>query len=194
MLRLITSTSLSVAAMLLALTTPSQADIINLGFETGDFTGWSATSGGPCTVVAGGASTGTYYAKEYVANNDSAEIKQTYFVPFDATVFSVDVRWLGAAGVGFAHTATLTPISNPSAAVDLLAGTKVDLAALWDRYTVYITAFRNQQVEVKFAVTAGNYGTMEQHIDNVGVPEPSCLVLVGLGGAAVAWRRRRLTA
>jgi hypothetical protein len=185
------------AGLLVALAAaPAHGDILNWGFETGDFDHW--TSDGDLNAVITGPTPpleGDYYATIKAQSSlpsdpmETASLVQVFTLPDDA-----DVLWFGVYyvsvdnGNGVSRSATLTPLSVPGGPVDLFADAAPD--GNWTIYGADVSALQGEEVELRFEVTAGGGASSMLAIDKAA-PEPASLMLLVIGGAALLRRRRR---
>lgn len=194
---------LAVAA--LSLPVLASAQIVNAGFETGDFTGWTVTQGGPenASVINFG---NTVYG-EVVPAAPGGEKFGLYFVE-DTVAQSVAQTTTSAAGLynwSVQYYLPANGFSNPNdATISLNLGGNVvwsaSLASLTP--TTWLTASgsnvalgSNFNVTMSFA--GGGDDAKDIIVDSItvtAVPEPESFALMAAGLAAVGFlaRRRRV--
>ncbi len=139
--------SLILAAALIAAAAPATAQelIINGGFETGDYTGWSANvaagSNGGLTVIGNGANApfssnptatnaggGSFVSMTDQGGPGAYDLRQSFLVPLGATsvILTADhvaTDWSGAGPIIDPIGLDYTGPANQHARVDLLVGT-----------------------------------------------------------------------
>ena len=177
------------------------AIIDNPSFETGDFQSWMPDAG--CTVVdpdetvADPAPDGTYYARQAVvqgagegAQQVSTLSRQFWGSP-GYTTCTIDIGWWGN---GF-HEAVIGILDQPQTEVAFIIGQHTDLPDLfwWDRYTLDMSPFIGDFVELRFTVWSGGPGTEQrQWVDNlVLLPEPASAALWGTASWLLLLRNRK---
>jgi hypothetical protein len=161
--------------------------IVNGGFETGDFTGWTLTGNTGFTgVSAGNPNSGIYAAFLGSVGSDGYMLQSASFSTIVGEVYNVNF-WLFSDG----------GIPNDFGAV-YIGGTPVTLVALTNipaqPYTLY-------QGQVTATLTSGNIAFNFRNdpgflwLDDVSVqvPEPGTLILLGSGllGLAIAGTRKK---
>ncbi len=177
---------------LISLAGRTAADMVNESFEdTPDhLNGWT-TGGLGWDTFSPGRDGGWYAGKTIpLATSGTTELYQTFTMPAGATIFSVDVVFLGGEGGGNSRTATLQLAGQPASAIDLFSRTITPLSGAWDRYSVNASAFAGQSCDVYFAITATDTASMTLWVDNVGRPEPATMTALALGVAALLRSRR----
>ena len=169
----------------------AQADVINSGFELGDFTGWTATAWrdpAGCKVVynPSAAPQGDHYAYQSAVGSTES-ISQIFTFSGGAETFSVDLSW---SGVGFVDSSAAITLVGDTTTINIYSGA-ITGAGVWKTYTVDVSSMRGQQVELLFEVSAGPNDNMRQFIDNIIVtPEPSALLVLFAGAAVLPLHRR----
>lgn len=163
----------------------ASAGLVNGGFETGDFTGWSVDTGNNWAMVVSpdaqegtySAELGTYEAVGTLSQTFSTTIGQAYLVSFwvandfldDTNVFQV--LWNG-------QVQTLDPVLEATVAFP---------------YTQYEFITTAAAIDSTIAFNFQNDASVF-HLDNVGVapvPEPSTILLFASGLLTVAAARRK---
>jgi hypothetical protein len=235
--------ALGVAGLLMLGVVPTHAGVVNGGFETGDFSGWSTIGNASVVTAAFGTPTagGTYHA-----------LLQTGLTPNDGATGATDSAIEAFLGLGAgaidafcsanvsncAASATdgaamkqtlsvtagqvvtfkynfLTSEQTPSVFNDFaflsVGGSIVSLLAdTTSAFVVSPTGYADETgyqtfsytftsgglVDIGFAVFNEGDNILDSAllVDNVNIPEPSTLVLLGAGLAAVGLARRRARA
>lgn len=201
-------------ALLLALLAgaAAHAQAATYTFDAND-QGWTIFDGGTLTHVAAGGNTGGFLQVEDINDGDmllvapgaalgnwSSLLNGTF--SFDAkNLNGIDSSWPGFGQVVITSGAT-------SVSFDMVAANNPPADGLWHNYSVVLsTANFGAALPTVLANVTGFTFKVESHngfglnnselngIDNVAftsaVPEPASAVLLGLGLATVAWRRRR---
>lgn len=172
--------------------------LVNGDFGTNDFTGWS-TSGAmlvanSAAYVAGASSTGdtgtgsfaTFGAFDLgptgvLSQSIGTVIGQTYNLSFS----------YGAAGSNAVVQAILVTAGDLSQTVTSAASTNNLTTALVD-YTFSFTA-TGSSTTITFSDMSAETISVDALLDNVGIPEPASMLVLGAGLIALAGARRRRT-
>jgi len=180
----------------------ASAQVTNAGFETGDFTGWTATQGGPensqvinfgntvygevVPAAPGGEKFGLYFVEDTVAQSVSQTTTSA------AGLYNWSVQYyLPANGYANANDATVT--LN-------LGGANVWTASLASlAQTTWLTASGSNlalgsNFNVTFSFAGGGDDAKDIIVDSItvtAVPEPESFALMVAGLAAVGFLARR---
>jgi hypothetical protein len=185
---------LALAALLLVATGPAQAQelIVNGGFETGDFTGW--TQGGDTTFTSVG--TGTPHSGRFAADLGPVGPNEGTLTQSIATTAGTsyhEMYWLNnEGGTPNSFRATINGAT--------VAGTSITNGPAMP-YTLFQFDFTATGASTSVGFAFVQYPAF-WHLDDVSVtpspaPEPASLTLFGLGLvplAGYAWRRRQKAA
>jgi len=214
--------SASLVALLVAVGTANAANlIVNGGFETGDLTGWTATStegtGGfsatsqTYTPVSGNATVGPHSGSYYAVSDDfgpqTAYLTQTFTTPStfntDLLSFSIFVNDVYGGAYGSA---------GPGGQVNLLTSAGTLIAVLYGpadtfenpigqpnpyvnetiNITSYLARSTTYQLQIQDTETSG---TINVGVDDISLqsatPEPATLLSTALLGGLILWCARR---
>jgi hypothetical protein len=177
--------SIIAAVVLLALTAGSQAVLVNGDFNTGDLTGWwtwvpdTATQSiavqnavsydGTPSVLMASATDGSW---QELGQGFACAENTTYTLNF---VYN-STGWVGA-GVNLKYVDSSWGYLNYEW-INLLSSS-TEGTGTWTPFSyTFTTPVGAGFTEVKF--TMGGWGNL--YIDNVNVPEPAAMILLGLGG------------
>lgn len=186
----------------------AQADLINVGFETGDFTGWTAVVpvGGiaqvQSTAGAGGITPlfGTYMAHLKTDGPGSyTTLSQSIFMGGGAMV-SGNVNWydaeLASSQPAFYNDNVAVQIYNSANALvstafyDQHSG-NTTIVNGWAPWSYTASAADTYKVVYKITNIGDSIVDSHAYFDGVKVPEPGTLALLGLGLAGLGFLRRR---
>lgn len=193
------------------LATAAQAQAVTYDFDSGD-QGWFSTLGGAQTWKASGGNAAGYLEIADVSGDDfrlNAPVAAlgNWSSLLNGT-FAFDAKNISGVAADWPTFGTVTITGSAGiVSFDMVAGAAPEPDGLWHRYSVVLNTanFGALLPAVLGNVTAFSL-TVESHngfgtgaeingIDNVtlaaAVPEPASGVLLGLGLAAIAWRRRR---
>ena len=160
--------------------------VVNGGFESGNFTGWTLTHGQYTYVTAGGAYDGTYdyFNGEYAPGSTLSQIVDTTVGDWYILTF-----WLAESSYGSSPGYSFTAATDASATPLLMLSNTADFA-----YTLFTEEFQATNITTTISFSGYNLpgGTNMDDVSLVdAAPEPGTWGFMALGGVALVCLRCR---
>jgi hypothetical protein len=147
------------AAVALTVTAPNTNPIVNGGFETGNFTGWT-TSGAASSVIAGAAHSGNFGAQlgATTATNGDSSISQTFTMPSSSPALSFWYNNHCPDTLQF-DWATATLTDNVTSVTTTLLAKTCAASATWTQVNYNASANAGHSVTLTLTSHDDNFGS-----------------------------------